>query len=81
MAAFHDGFSKLVLKLKTLIQDPEIEKIIHHVVNSNLSLDRKTLKNLIYNISESTKQKIEFEVMNFLMENKNHLPFYYLPSK
>ena len=81
LALFHDGFSKLVLKLKALIQDPDIEKIIQHVVNSNLSLDRNTLKNLIFNISENTKQKIEFEVMNFLLENKNHLPFYYLPNK
>jgi hypothetical protein len=81
LALFHDGFSKLVLKLKTIIQDPEIEKIIHHVVNSNVSLDRNTLKNLIFNISENTKQKIEFEVLSFLMENKNHLPYYYIPSK
>jgi dihydrodipicolinate reductase len=78
MALFHDGFSKLVLKLKTLIQDPEIEKIIQTVVSSNLSLDRNTLKNLLNNISEITREKIEIEVLGFLMENKNHLPFYHI---
>lgn len=80
VALFHDGFSKLVLKLKSIIQDNEIEKIIQTVVNSNLSLDRNTLKSMLSNISESTQQKIELELMGFLMENRNHLPFYYIPS-
>jgi hypothetical protein len=81
LALFHDGFAKLVLKLKAIIQDPEIETTIKRVVDNGLSLDRETLRNSIGNISETTKQKIELEVLSFLMENKNHLNYYYLPTK
>ena len=80
-ALFHDGFSKLILKLKAMLQDTEIEKIISHIVSNNMSLDRNTLKNLIVNMSDQTKKQIEFEVINFLMENKNLLDCYYLPAK
>jgi hypothetical protein len=81
LALYHDGFSKLVLKLRSIIQDEEIEKIIQSVVTTNLFLDRKTLKSLLSNISDSIKERIEFELMSFLMENRNHLPFYYIPSQ
>jgi hypothetical protein len=83
LAIFHDGFSKLVLKLRSIIsqdEEKEIDKIIHSINNSNLYLDRVTLKSLLSNISDNTKEKIEFELISFLMQNKNHLPYYYLPS-
>lgn len=84
MALYHDSFSKLVIKLKNIINDKEeiqdIQNIISHVINNNLSLDRATLKNLLSNISENTQKKIEYEILNFLLENRNHLPFYHIPQ-
>ena len=51
MALFHDNFSKLVIRLKNIIQDKEeiqdIQNIINTVVDNNLSLDRETLKTLL----------------------------------
>ena len=84
MALFHDNFSKLVIRLKNIIQDKEeiqdIQNIINTVVDNNLSLDRETLKTLLKDISENTQKKIEMEIIAFLEENRNHLPFYYIPE-
>lgn len=84
MALYHDNFTKLVIKLKDIIQDKDeidnIHEMINTVMNNNLSLDRNTLKNMIKNISEATQKKIELEILNFLYENKNHLPFYHIPT-
>jgi hypothetical protein len=84
MALFHDNFSKLVIRLKNIIQDKEeiqdIQNIINTVVDNNLSLDRETLKTLLKDISENTQKKIEMEIISFLQENRNHLPFYYFPE-
>lgn len=80
MALFHDNFSKLVIRLKSVIQDQDIEGIVNTAINNNLSLDRKTLKTLIGNISEGTQQKVELEILNFLNENRNHLPYYFIPQ-
>jgi len=84
MALFHDNFSKLVIRLKNIIQDKEeiqdIQSIINTVVDNNLSLDRETLKTLLKDISENTQKKIEMEIIAFLQENRNHLPFYYIPE-
>lgn len=84
MALFHDNFSKLVIRLKNIIQDKEeiqdIQSIINTVVDNNLSLDRETLKTLLKDISENTQKKIEMEIISFLQENRNHLPFYYIPE-
>ena len=84
MALFHDNFSKLVIRLKNIIQDKEeiqdIQNIINTVVDNNLSLDRDTLKTLLKDISENTQKKIEMEIIAFLQENRNHLSFYYFPG-
>lgn len=84
MALFHDNFSKLVIRLKNIIQDKDeiqdIQNIINTVINDNLSLDRETLKNLLKDISEGTQKKIENEIILFLQENRNHLPFYHIPA-
>lgn len=84
MALFHDNFSKLVIRLKNIIQDKDeiqdIQNIINTVINNNLSLDRDTLKNLLKDISETTQKKIEIEIIQFLHDNRNHLPFYYIPQ-
>ena len=83
LALYSDNFSKLIIKLKNLLQEKEeinqIQTIIDSVVNNNLSLDRNTLKNFLHNISEDTKKKIELEILNFLSENRNQLPFYHIP--
>ncbi len=84
MALFHDNFSKLVIRLKNVIQEKddlqEIQNIINNVVNNNLNLDRDTLKSLLKDISEDTQRKIEIDIIQFLHDNRNHLPFYYIPS-
>ncbi len=84
MALFHDNFSKLVIRLKNIIQDKdelqEIQNIINTVISNNLNLDRETLKNLLKDVKEGTQKKIEMEIIQFLHDNRNHLPFYYIPS-
>lgn len=79
IAIYHDNFSKLVIKMKTIIQDDDIESIINNILNNNLTLSRENLKLILKGVSDSTLKKIELELINFLQENKNHLPFYYLP--
>ena len=79
VAIYHDNFSKLVIKMKTIIQDDDIESIINNILNNNLTLSRENLKLILKGVSDSTLKKIELELINFLQENKNHLPFYYLP--
>lgn len=80
VAIYHDNFSKLVIKLKTIIQDDNLESIINNILNNNLTLNRENLKNIIKNVSELSLEKIEYELIEFLRENKNHLPFYYIPK-
>jgi hypothetical protein len=79
VAIYHDNFSKLVIKMKTIIQDDDIESIINNILNNNLTLSRDNLKLILKGVSDSTLKKIELELISFLQENKNHLPFYYLP--
>jgi hypothetical protein len=83
LALYSDNFSKLVIKLKGIIQDKDeienIQTIISTVVNNNLSLDRNTLKSFLTNITDETKKRIELEILNFLGENRNQLPFYHIP--
>jgi hypothetical protein len=83
LALYSDNFSKLLVKLKSLLQEKEeiiqIQEIIDSVVNNNLSLDRNSLKNFLHTIPEDTKKKIEFEILNFLSDNRNQLPFYHIP--
>jgi hypothetical protein len=83
MALYSDNFSKLIIKLKGIIQDKDeienIQNIISTVVNNNLSLDRATLKSFLSNITEETKKNIELEILSFLGENGNQLPFYHIP--
>jgi hypothetical protein len=80
VAIYHDNFSKLVIKLKTIIQDDHIESIINNIFNNNLTLSRENLKHIMKGVSDNTLKKIELELLNFLQENKNHLPFYYIPK-
>ncbi len=78
VAIYHDNFSKLVIKLKTIVQDEDLEWIIKNILNNNLNLNRENLKNALKKVSDITLQKIESELISFLEENKNHLPLYYI---
>ena len=38
------------------------------------------MANILNKVEKRTKQKIEFEIVSFLNENKNQLPFYHIPQ-
>ena len=84
MAIFHDNFSKLILKLKTVILEKdnlvEIQNLINSVNSQKQELDRDCIKNVISSVSPNIKKKIELEIIQFLYENRNHLPFYHIPQ-
>lgn len=84
MALFHDSFSKLILKLKNIILDKdsseEIKAIINTIINKNMELSRNNLKSLIKELGVDLKKKVEIEILEFLFENRNHLPFYHIPE-
>jgi len=84
MALFHDNFSKLILKLKSVILEKdnllEIQNLINSVNSSKQELDRNYISTIVNSVSSDIKKKIEFEIIQFLFENRNHLPFYHIPQ-
>jgi hypothetical protein len=84
MALFHDNFSKLILKLKSVILEKEnlieIQNLINSVNSSKQELDRNYINTIVASVSTDIKKKIEIEIIQFLYENRNHLPFYHIPQ-
>jgi len=81
IALYHDNFSKLILKLKNVIQEAQdIRDIVANALSNKLVLDRKNMKNILGQVSEDTKKVIETEILLFLLENRNHLQMYHIPE-
>lgn len=84
MAIFHDNFSKLILRLKSVILEKdnlvEIQNLINSVNSSKQELDRNYISTIVNSVSIDIKKKIEIEIIQFLYENRNHLPFYHIPQ-
>ena len=80
LAIYHDKFSQLVIKLKAILHEEDVFKIVYDVVDNEKSLDREEIANILGKVEKRTKQKIEFEIVSFLNENKNQLPFYHIPQ-
>lgn len=84
MAIYHDNFSKLILKLKSVILEKEnleeLQNLINQVNTSKQELDRNYISNIVSSVSPDIKKKIEIEILQFLYENRNHLPFYHIPQ-
>ena len=93
MAMYHDKFAQLVIKLKTVLHDKDITDIVGHEVSIDdakdeentldkkySGLDRERIKIILSKVSKESRTKIEKEIIRFLNENKNQLPFYYIPK-
>lgn len=76
-AIYHDKFNAMITKMKSILQENDVQNIINNVISKDLSLDKNTLKMLLKDVSEETQQKIEYEIVNFVYENRNLLPFYH----
>jgi len=79
LALYHDKFTKLVTNLKAILHEEDIISIIKDVVDKEKPLDRVVINELLEQVGKRTKSKIEYEIVSFLNENRNHLPFYHIP--
>ena len=79
LALYHDKFSQLVINLKAILHEKDIFQIVKDVVEKEKPLDRVVINELLELVGKRTKSKIEYEIVNFLNENRNHLPFYQIP--
>ena len=80
LALYHDKFSQLVIKLKAILHEEDIYKIVYDVVEKDEALDREAITGLLSKVGKRTKAKIEYEIVSFLNENRNQLPFYHIPA-
>ncbi len=80
LALYHDKFSQLVIKLKAILHEEDIYKIVYDVVEKDEALDREAITGLLQKVGKRTKAKIEYEIVSFLNENRNQLPFYHIPA-
>ena len=80
LATYHDNFSKLIIKLKHILRESDILAIVSEVVKNEKELNRKEIDELLGKVEKKTRQKIEYQIVSFLKENKNQLPFYHLPE-
>lgn len=83
LALYHDSFSHLIMRLKNIIitdseYTKEIKKIISLIENNNNVLDRSFLSNILKDIDINLKNKIEKEIVEYLKDNENQMPFYYI---
>ncbi|MCQ2817206.1 MAG: DUF4821 domain-containing protein, partial [archaeon] len=87
LAVYHDKFAQLVIKLKTILQEKEIQEIVGLEVGRDdnkeegnefdqkfSGLDRDRIKEILSRIPKRSRCKIEREIVTFLSENKNQLP-------
>ena len=79
LALYHDKFSQLVINLKAILHEKDIFDIVSDVVGKEKPLDRVVINEILGMVGKRTKAKIEYEIVNFLNENRNHLPFYHIP--
>ena len=79
LALYHDKFSQLVINLKAILHEKDIFEIVSDIVGKEKPLDRVVINELLGLVGKRTKAKIEYEIVNFLNENRNHLPFYHIP--
>ena len=69
----------MVINLKAILHEKDIFDIVSDVVGKEKPLDRVVINELLDQVGKRTKAKIEYEIVNFLNENRNHLPFYHIP--
>ena len=79
LALYHDKFSQLVINLKAILHEKDIFDIVGEVIGKEKPFDRVDINKLLEKVGKRTKSKIEYEIVNFLNENRNHLPFYHIP--
>ena len=79
MALYHDKFSQLVINLKAILHEKDIFDIVGEVIDKEKPFDRVDINKILEKVGKRTKAKIEYEIVNFLNENRNHLPFYHIP--
>ena len=79
LALYHDKFSQLVINLKAILHEKDIIEIVTDVVGKEKPLDRVVISEILGLVGKRTKAKIEYEIVNFLNDNRNHLPFYHIP--
>ena len=65
--------------MKAILHEKDIFEIVKDVVEKEKILDRVVINELLEHVGKRTKSKIEYEIVNFLNENRNHLPFYHIP--
>lgn len=85
MALFHDKFSSLILTMKNVIMmNPEyssdIKRLVNTILQSDNVLDRDYLPSVLSSVRVDLKKKLEMEIISFLSENKNQVPFYFIPQ-
>ena len=79
LALYHDKFSQLVINLKAILHEKDIFDIVGEVIDKEKPFDRVDINKILEKVGKRTKAKIEYEIVNFLNENRNHLPFYHIP--
>ena len=79
LALYHDKFSQLVINLKAILHEKDIFDIVGEVIGKEKPFDRVDINKILEKVGKRTKSKIEYEIVNFLNENRNHLPFYHIP--
>ena len=79
LALYHDKFSQLVINLKAILHEKDIFNIVGEVIGKEKPFDRVDINKILEKVGKRTKAKIEYEIVNFLNDNRNHLPFYHIP--
>ena len=84
MALYHEWFSEFRYNLKVkLTNEPGMKKILDDVGEHALSgkfLDREDYKKYTEQIDDNIKQLIRDNALQFISDNMNHLPMYYVPA-
>ena len=65
--------------LKAILHEKDIFDIVGEVIDKEKPFDRVDINKILEKVGKRTKAKIEYEIVNFLNENRNHLPFYHIP--
>ena len=65
--------------MKAILHEKDIFDIVGEVIGKEKPFDRVDINKILEKVGKRTKSKIEYEIVNFLNENRNHLPFYHIP--
>lgn len=85
MLMFHDKFQNLKSTIQSLLRDKDEihaleKKIVELSENGETELNRTFIIEHTKEISDEAKKMIEVEIVEFLKQNRNHMPYYYIPE-